>query len=641
MEDILIIGMATIISGSVFIAIAAIILGGLYWSEFGPLSIEVENRPVYDLKVINTPPLDGWKLRAFLWAIETWPLRPIITGFIRKDSELYLPRAMAANKVRDANVADLPATFYPHSQPTQQATQLAQQSHDPDLVMKFPSPLYVKQEEEEKKVKVDHFRYYTIEDYARVYREGKVSVVQVAKSVLSVIRDSDSQKWPHPLRAFIAVHDDDVLKQAQESQTRFNNGNPLSIFDGVPIAVKDEFDVRGYVTTGGTKFIKGPPAANDCTIVARLRALGAIIIGKTNMQECGTGTTGMNPHFGFARNPYNLSHVTGGSSSGSAAAVAAGIVPVAIGSDGGGSIRIPSGYCGLFGLKSTYGRVSEHGAFPLAWTVVHSGPLAGTARDAALTYAVVTGSDINDVNTISQPTPHLHSFLKTNDFSDLTIGVFTQYNQDSKPDVSQSVSSFIETLKRRGAKVKEITIPHLQALSRAHLITISSEFAVTLSRYMDKHRKDFSAETRLVLSTGEVFTSQDYLAAQMLRTWSTQLLDNIFKDVDVIITPNTASTAPRIPESAYPDGYFNTEWIGYAMRYIFLPNLTGHPAIAFPVAFDTNNLPISVQVIGRFHEEHTLLRVGNYGDELISKDVNRKRPQLHYSILDLAMHEKQ
>ena len=169
----------------------------------------------------------------------------------------------------------------------------------------------------------------------------------------------------------IAVNRDDVMKQAREATQRIKAGKPLSIFDGVPVAVKDELDMVPYPTTVGTSFLGKSPAKEDATVVARMRAAGALLVGKTNMHEIGINVTGLNPHHGTTRNPYNTDHFTGGSSSGSATAVAAGLVPVAIGADGGGSIRIPASFCGVFGLKPTFGRVSEHGAAPLCWSVAH------------------------------------------------------------------------------------------------------------------------------------------------------------------------------------------------------------------------------------------------------------------------------
>ena len=242
------------------------------------------------------------------------------------------------------------------------------------------------------------FQFASIFDYANAYRNGTLTPEDVAIKILDAITSSDASATP--LKAYIALNRDDVLKQARESTERFKQGKPLSIFDGVPVTIKDELDVTPYPTTVGTSFLGKNPAKEDATVAARLRATGALLIGKANMHEIGINVTGLNPHHGTTRNPYNTDHYTGGSSSGPATAVAAGFVPVAIGADGGGSIRIPAAFCGVVGLKATFGRISEKGAYPLNWSVAHVGPITATVADAALTYAVIAGPDPNDPNSI-------------------------------------------------------------------------------------------------------------------------------------------------------------------------------------------------------------------------------------------------
>jgi Asp-tRNA(Asn)/Glu-tRNA(Gln) amidotransferase A subunit family amidase len=187
--------------------------------------------------------------------------------------------------------------------------------------------------------------------------------------------------------------------------------------DGVPVPVKDEVEMLPFGTTVGTRFLGKTPAKQDSTVVARMRATGALMVGKCNMHEIGIGVTGLNPHHGTVRNPYNINHHTGGSSSGPAAAVAAGFGPVAIGADGGGSIRLPSGFCGVVGLKTTYSRVSEFGAAPLCWSVAHLGPIAGTARVVAMGFAILAGADHNDPHTHNQPEISMDGFSQL-DLSD-------------------------------------------------------------------------------------------------------------------------------------------------------------------------------------------------------------------------------
>jgi Asp-tRNA(Asn)/Glu-tRNA(Gln) amidotransferase A subunit family amidase len=268
------------------------------------------------------------------------------------------------------------------------------------------------------------FHFASVFDFANAYRNGATTPEEVAKKVLESIEASDA--GDKPLKAFIVVDRNDVMRQAHASTQRIKAGKALSIFDGVPVAIKDEMDMPPYPTTVGTAFLGKTPASEDATVVARLRNAGALLVGKANMHEIGINVTGLNPHHGTTRNPYHTGHFTGGSSSGPATAVAAGLTPVAIGADGGGSIRIPASFCGLVGLKATFGRISEHGAFPLCWSVAHIGPLAGSAADAALTYAVIAGPDPKDPTSLHQPLPSLKGWDDLN-LKGLKLGVYRDW----------------------------------------------------------------------------------------------------------------------------------------------------------------------------------------------------------------------
>jgi Asp-tRNA(Asn)/Glu-tRNA(Gln) amidotransferase A subunit family amidase len=228
------------------------------------------------------------------------------------------------------------------------------------------------------------YRFETVADFARAYRGGQLSPVDVARRLADACSSLDERD--PAMQLLIAQDADDLMAQAEASAARFAAGEPLGVFDGVPVAVKDELDQVPYPTTVGTAFLGRESADEDATVAARFRAQGALLFGKTAMHEIGIGVTGLNPHHGTPRNPYDPGHFTGGSSSGPAAVVAAGLCPVAIGADGGGSIRTPAALCGISGLKATYGRISEHGAYPLCWSVGHVGPLAATVLDTALAY---------------------------------------------------------------------------------------------------------------------------------------------------------------------------------------------------------------------------------------------------------------
>ncbi|MBK6791372.1 MAG: amidase [Anaerolineales bacterium] len=470
------------------------------------------------------------------------------------------------------------------------------------------------------------FVFTSIHEYANAYRARTLTPEDVAKRVLEAIEQSEASS--QPLRAFIAVNREDVLRQAKESTQRFKDGKPLSIFDGVPVAVKDEIDMTPYPTTVGTSFLGKTPAREDATVVARLRSAGALLIGKTNMHEIGINVTGLNPHHGTTRNPYNPAHFTGGSSSGSATAVAAGFVPVAIGADGGGSIRIPAGFCGLVGLKATYGRVSEFGAFPLDWTVAHIGPIAGSATDAALTYALIAGPDPKDDISLHQPLPSIKGWDDTN-LKGLRIGIYREWFNHADKEVVAACEAMLKQFEAMGCEVKEIVIPNLEANRIAHTVTIVSEMVQGMSQTYDEHHKEHGLDVRINLALGRQFSADDYVKAQRIRTRMIAHFNKAFNDVDVILTPTTAIAAPEIKKGALPDGESDLSVTVEIMRFATAANLTGLPAITFPAGYTQKGLPIGMQAMGRAWDEVTLLRLA-YAAE---KVVEHKAPQVHFKVL--------
>jgi len=615
----------------VLLLLCAIVMGGIFMAE--PRDPHVfSTQPdvlAYDMQKIHAPLLAGTAMKIFVSLSEIWPFNKLIGYKIAADSQFTLPLQMASQPT----FAKFAPTFYPLRPPSDEDRQLAEKHRNSSL-QEFAT--------ENAAPNMQGFRFSTIDTYAAAYRQMRTNPKEIAQKVLAAIGESD-QVHP-PLRAFIRLNLQRVLDDAQASAERFKRGKPLSIFDGVPIGVKDEFDVEGFVTGGGTRFIQSPVATADSEVVARLRSLGAIIVGKTNMHECGVGVTGMNPNFGFARNPYNISHVTGGSSSGSGAAVAAGIVPVAVGSDGGGSIRIPSGLCGVVGIKSTFGRISSAGEMPLAWTLASAGPLAATVRDAALSYLSMAGPDSKDANSLLQPLPHLADFGKIQDLSDLRIGVYWDWARDSSEKVFQAVNQLISQLSEAGAEIVDIIIPNLNLQFKAHSMSIVAEFGTGLAPYL-QHRREFAHDTRVVLATSTMISSRDYIACAKIRSYSMEVFSDIFKgkynanakehtlrpgrSIDLIITPATAIPAPHIPPSAIPLGHLDTDSLSKIMRFVSIPNFTGQPAIVVPIAYTHDNLPISVQFIADFWKEHVLFRAANFVESITSRNA----PERHYKIL--------
>lgn len=460
-----------------------------------------------------------------------------------------------------------------------------------------------------------------IADYHRAYAEGAVSPVDVAERFLQLHVQAEEQT-PR-MRWLIAQDEDDLRAQAEASARRHQDGNALGVLDGVPVAVKDEVDQKGYPTTVGTSIYGAMgKKTSDAEAVRRLREQGALLVGKTNMHELGIGVTGVNPHHGTPRNPYDPSRCTGGSSSGSGAIVAGGMVPLALGADGGGSIRIPAALCGVVGLKPTFGRISEHGAAPLCWSVAHLGPMAWTARDCAVGYAVMAGPDAREPTTLRQGRVHVDDVGDT-DLSHLTFGVFRPWVEHAEPGVVDAFDRALAQLKDRGAKVKRISIPGLDLVRLAHLVTIVGEMATSQLAESDK-RQQLALDSRMNLALGQTLTATDYVHAQRHRTAITQQFLQLLDDVDAIVTPTTACTAVPLRDDALAQGESDLLTASRIMRYAAAGNLTGLPAISFPVGYDDAGLPVGMQLMGRPWEEAMLLQVAHAAEGF----VGRRKPRV-------------
>ena len=471
------------------------------------------------------------------------------------------------------------------------------------------------------------FRFPTIADYYEAYRAGALTPLDVASRFLA--RWEESEKGERPLRAFISMRRDDILAQATASTERWKASRPISVFDGVPVAAKDEIDQAGYTTTVGTKILRdAPPATRDSRAVARMRAAGAVMVGKANMHEIGIGVFGFNPHYGSARNPYNDLHHTGGSSAGPGCVVGSGLVPVSIGADGGGSIRIPASFCGTVGIKPTYGRISERGAAPLCWSLAYLGPLANCARDAALAYQVMAGADPEDPNSLGHVDPAIDARLPRS-LHGITLGVYWPWFRHAQSEVVAACERLLGQMCDRGARLVEIEIPELELARIAQLVIITAEMTAGLWPHVRDRFGEFGVETQLNLAIASATTAAQYVHAQRIRTRVIGHFERALTQCDAIITPASGNTAPRM----YPSGGEVSD-IGRTMetmRFAFAANLTGHPAISFPAGYDAAGLPIGMQAIGRGWSEQLLLRLAAFADTVIE----RRKPQRFHAPIDV------
>lgn len=441
--------------------------------------------------------------------------------------------------------------------------------------------------------------------YEAAYRAGTSTPTQIAERLVAAIDARESGALP--LRAVIARDVGDLMAQARASTQRWAAGAPLGPLDGVPIGVKDEVWQAGYPTTVGTAFLARGPEAEDATVVARLRAAGALLFGKLNMHELGMGVTGINPHLGAARNPHDRARCTGGSSSGPGAAVAAGLGPIAVGADGGGSIRIPAALCGVVGLKATFGRISEHGAFPLCWSVAHVGPLAATVRDAAIAYQIMAGPDAADPNSTAQPPVTVNS-LAPGSLAGVRLGIFRPWFEDAEPGVVAACDAAVAELKARGAVIVPIDIPDLDLLRIAHLVTITTEMVTSLERHRATHRTDHGHDIRLNAALARRMTGRDYVQAQRLRPRILGHFQRALATCDAIVTPTTGCVAAPIPKNALKTGLSDLALTDAIMRFAPAANLTGLPAISVPCGA-SEGLPVGLQFMGAAWSEALLLRL--------------------------------
>ncbi len=557
---------------------------------------------VYDLKSVKMPYLSGRALQLFVTLLES-PLQPLLAP------SLFQNMGLTALRERQF---DEPPTLLPiHSVGAPSGEPRTVTADEWPAAPAAPGP---------------GFRFATVHDYARAYRAGEITPEEVAQRVWTAVEASEADD--PPLRAIIAIDREELLAQARQSTQRIRAGQPLSVFDGVPVAVKDEVDMRPYPTSVGTAFLGAAPCRDDSTVVARMRAAGALLIGKANMHEIGLGVTGLNTIHGTPRNPYAPDHYTGGSSSGPATAVAAGLCPVAIGADGGGSIRIPASFCGVVGIKPTFGRISEHGAAPLCWSVAHLGPLAATATDAALAYAVLAGPDAHDPRSWHQPAPTLAGWQRV-ELDDLTLGVYWPWFRHASAEVVAACEALLAQFERMGARLREVTLPDLEAGRVAHTITIVGEMSQGLGHTYAQHYRQHGLDVRTNLALGRTFTARDYILAQRVRTRMMNHFQRALAEVDAIVTPSTGLAAPPILPAALVHGESDLTTLVEIMRFATPPNMTGLPAISFPAGYTGGGLPIGMQVIGRPWQEPMLLRLALAAEQV----VERRAPLRSYRIL--------
>jgi aspartyl-tRNA(Asn)/glutamyl-tRNA(Gln) amidotransferase subunit A len=388
-------------------------------------------------------------------------------------------------------------------------------------------------------------------------------------------------------------------------------GHRLGPLHGVPVALKDNIGLAGQITTAGSKVLADWRPTDDATVATRLKGAGAVIIGKTNMHEFAWGGTSANPHYGFVRNPWNTDRFPAGSSGGSGAAVAARLCYGALGTDTGGSIRLPSAINGIVGIRPTIGRVSNHGVIPLAWSMDTVGPMARTVEDCAIMFGAVAGHDPKDAGSAAVPVADYTADLGRG-VQGIRIGIVPGYFfSHLQPPVHDAVRGALGALEELGASVVDVEIGHIHGNISAQLTVESCEPSTYHQRWLRERPEDYGDDVRLLLEIGEMHFATHYIQAQRYRGLLRQEFMEAFKDVDVFICPALPFTATRVGEmSVVIENGVEEDMLAAIMQFTGVPSLTGLPSLAVPCGYDDEGLPVGMQIIGRPFDETTLFRVG-------------------------------
>jgi len=458
-----------------------------------------------------------------------------------------------------------------------------------------------------------------LQEIAKALRKGTASSLELTSDSLSRIAALDPK-----LKAFITVTAELTQIQAQQADRELADGKDRGPLHGIPIAVKDVFCTQGVRTTCGSKLFADYIPERDAAVVERLRTGGAVMVGKTNMHELAYGVTSANPYFGTVRNPWDLDRIAGGSSGGSGSAVAAGLVPMAMGSDTGGSIRIPASFCGTVGLKPSFGRVSRYGVLPLDFSLDHMGPLTQCVRDAALTLSVIAGFDPRD-ETCSRR--RVEPYLPPEPISihALRIGLPENfYFERVSPSVAGAVRHAARLAEEAGAIVVSLRVPDIAQLNTIGRVILLSEASATMERYLHR-REDFGPDVLALLDQGRLLPATDYINAQRVRRLLRQEFQAVWKQVDCLFTPSAPTTAPKIGQSTIDLNGEEDVRIA-STRLARGVNVLGLPALSLPCGFDEAGLPIGLQIIGPAFQEALILRVGAALEDAMN--LTQRRPIL-------------
>lgn len=445
----------------------------------------------------------------------------------------------------------------------------------------------------------------TVASLAARIRSRDLSPVALVEDLLGRIERC------RPLNAFLTVTASAARAQAAEAEGEIAAGRYRGPLHGIPVSLKDLVDTKGIRTTCGSRILSDHIPTADATVAARLRTAGAVLLGKNALHEFAFGVTTNNPHYGPTRNPWRLDRIPGGSSGGSGAAVAAGLGPVSIGTDTGGSIRIPAALCGIVGLKPTYGRISRHGVFPLSWSLDHVGPLTRTVQDAALVLQAIAGPDPEDPSTLGQTVPDFSAGLGK-PLTGLRVGVLAdEYHSEMADDVRAPFRAAVDVLARLGLVAEDVEFPRATEARTAAVTILFAEAASVHERWLRDRAKEYGLDTLALLRQGQFLTATQYLRAQRARTPIAKEVGALLRRYGALVSPTIPLVAPAIGEPTVTLGGRPGDARGAVTRLVRLINLVGLPAITVPCGVGADGLPVGLQIVGRSMDEATILAIAH------------------------------
>src|SRR5262245_48960633 len=457
-------------------------------------------------------------------------------------------------------------------------------------------------------------------DIAKLISSRQLSSSEAIKATLARLELLEDK-----LNAFITVLSDQALAEAKKADQEIASGHYRGPLHGVPVTIKDMFEMAGVLTTGGSKILAEWVPDTDSALVERLRAAGAIIVGKTNLDEFGHGGTSTLSHFGPVHNPWDVERIAGGSSGGSAAAVAARIGPLSYGTETGSSVRRPASYCGIVGFKPTFGIISRHGSFRGAWSQDHVGVFARSVKDIALGLDAVAGYDARDPASVHQEQPAYTARLDSN-VKGLRVGVLRRFLDGVNSTVAQAFDAALAILVRAGCKIVDLDVPELRYAAMTSMLTSSAESAGINRRWFRERHQDFVPHVSRGLAVGMTITASEYLTAQRARHRIREALRATYEKIELIASPTTARAAPPLSEGVRGNGD-DTRHAGYNHSNLLrFPSMLGLPGCSVPCGMSAEGLPIGMQLIGAWFADQTVLNTALAYQS--STDWHTRRPAM-------------